>query len=717
MTDKPGRDYAKQLSHDEIDLQKIIAFLIDRIRTIVIMTVVFALAGVAYALLSIPVYHADALIQVEPEKGDSVMYTLSQLLPAETPISEREIQLITSRTLLSQTVSQLNLDTQVEFNDLPILGRFISRFIRPDTPQLTVKKFETTNNAVGDRYTLEYLGGNKYRLATPSGTITEGVIGTILKTPEFNIEVTHIRSEIGEKFTLKKLDVVSVISELQKIITIRDRGKDTGLLTISINGTDPEKIRNIVQKVSENYAEQSIKRKAEQAEKSLGFLKTQLPLVRSHLDMAETKLNKYRSINNTVDLTLEAKSMLESMVQLDGQINQLILKETEISKRYTKQHPAYAALQEKIQVLEEDKYSLAKRVDKLPLTQQEILRLTRDVQSGQIIYMQLLDKEQELNISRASTIGAVRIIDSAITDRKPVNPGKLLIIVTFACMGFVSSVVWIVAKMTLVHGVDSAEMLEDAGLNVLSNIPLSRWQKKHDHLNAKNVPAGGLLATENPLDSAVEALKNLRTGLHFSMLEARSNILMISGASAKVGKTFLSSNLAAVITQADRTVLYIDADMRRGYAHRIFGKPNKTGLSDVLSGAATVEQAIQKTDIEGLDIITRGTVPDNPSELLLRTQCAEMLKWASVKYDVVVVDVPPVLAVTDAVIIGQHAGVSILVARFEMSTVREMESSIHIFARHNVNINGVVLNAVINRASGHYNYGKHAYYKYESVKN
>ncbi|TDS86251.1 tyrosine-protein kinase Etk/Wzc [Rahnella sp. BIGb0236] len=717
MIGKSESKSGKQNACDELDLRKIVGFLIDRIRTIVMVTAAFSFTGLLYAFLSTPVYHADALVQVEPANGNSVMRTLSELLPAETPVSAREIQLITSRTLIGKTVAQLNLDTQIGFNGFPFLGNKLHRLMSAEVPKLQVERFETTDRVTGEIYTLENLGRNQYRLTTPSGAVAQGNVGERLKTPELTLQVTQLRSSAGDTFSLQKRDVSEVIGELQKRIQIRDQGKDTGLLTINITGSDPEQIKNIVQKVSENYAEQSIQRKSEQAEKSLGFLKTQLPVVREKLDKAETKLNLYRSMNNSVDLTLEAKSMLENMVQLDGQINQLILKETEVSKLYTKQHPAYSALREKIQVLENDKNALAKKVDKLPLTQQEILRLTRDVQSGQIVYMQLMDKEQELNISKASTIGTVHIIDPATTARKPVNPGKFLIILVFTFLGAVSSVIFILAKTALIRGVNSAEMLEDIGLNVFSSVPVSLWQHKKHHTGTKSSPTGGLLALENPADCAIEALRNLRTSLHFTMLEAGSKVLMISGASPDVGKTFISSNLAAVITQVGKKVLYIDADMRRGYSHILFNKMNEFGLSDILAGTVEFSSAIHNTAVEGLDIITRGKIPRNPSELLLREECAGLLEWASKKYDVIILDVPPILAVTDAAIIGKYAGVSLLVAKFEMSTVREMESSIQIFARHNISVSGVILNSVINRTSNYYNYGKYAYYKYESASN
>jgi len=168
-----------------------------------------------------------------------------------------------------------------------------------------------------------------------------------------------------------------------------------------------------------------------------------------------------------------------------------------------------------------------------------------------------------------------------------------------------------------------------------------------------------------------------------------------------------------VVSQADKRVLYIDCDMRKGYAHRIFDVKN-VGLTDAITGSITCQEAVQSTKIPGLDIITRGKWSKNPSELLLRKQYHDLIHWASDNYDFVILDAPPVLAVSDAVIIGRYAGISMLVAKFEQSTVREIESAIRVFNRNNIDINGVILNAVVNKPSGFYNYGKKEIYEYHS---
>ena len=698
---------------DEFDLRKNMGAIIDKRYIIIVITFIFVFIGLLYAFLSSPVYHADALVQVDHSGEIDMMSNISQLLPAKSPVSATEMQLVTSRAILGETVAKLNLDTEVRFISFPIIGEAIRRYSQPGVPRIAVDIFEPRRGVIGGSYTLEILNDAEYQITSPSGTTVSGTAGKMLETPEFRIEVNEIHALKGDKFSVTKVETLKVIEELRANVNVIDQGKDTGILTISYNGRDRKQIKSILQTIIDCYARQSIHRKAEEAEKSLGFIKSQLPQVKNNLGIAETKLNAFRSRNNSVDLPMEAKSTLDSMVQLDGQINQLILKETEISKLYTTQHPAYLALIEKIQVLKDEKKNLNEKVSTLPLTQQEVVRLTRDVQSGQLVYMQLLNKQQELKISQASTIGSVRIIDSAVTGLKPVKPDKVLVIFIFACLGLISSVGFILAQVSLQQGIDSAEILEDIGLNVVSNVPLSEWRNNHYSHSMSDTRPVSLLALEKASDIAIEALRNLRTSLYFSMMEARSNVLMISGATPEVGKTFISSNLAVVVSQADKRVLYIDCDMRKGYAHRIFDIKN-VGLTDAITGSITCQEAVQSTKIPGLDIITRGKWSKKPSELLLRKQYHDLIHWASDNYDFVILDAPPVLAVSDAVIIGRYAGISMLVAKFEQSTVREIESAIRVFNRNNIDINGVILNAVVNKPSGFYNYGKKEIYEYHS---
>ena len=524
---------------------------------------------------------------------------------------------------------------------------------------------------------------------------------------------------LGSIFTISYVSRLKSISELQKSLTVADQGKDTGILTLSLNGPDPVLIEKIINSISTNYLAQNIARQAAQDAKSLEFLNQQLPKVRNDLDSAEDKLNHYRKQNDSVDLSLEAKSVLDQIVNVDNQLNELTFREAEISQLYTKEHPTYKALMEKRKTLQDERAKLNKRVSGMPETQQEILRLSRDVESGRAVYMQLLNRQQELNIAKSSAIGNVRIIDNAVTEPKPVKPKKILVVLMGVIIGGVISVGIVLLRVFLRHGIESPEQLEENGISVYASIPVSEEFAKKTIGNRglrkkQSVNIHDFLAISNPADLAIESIRGLRTSLHFAMMEARNNVLMISGASPNAGKTFVSSNLTAIIAQTGKRVLLIDTDMRKGYVHKLFNVTNNNGLSDYLSGKSELSDTVKKVSIANFDFISRGAIPPNPAELLMHRRFGELIKWASENYDIVILDTPPILAVTDAAITGNYAGTTLLVIRFEQNTTKEVEVSIKRFGQSGVHVKGCILNGVVKKASSYYGYGYSNYnYSYK----
>ncbi|CAI0933129.1 Tyrosine-protein kinase wzc [Serratia liquefaciens] len=706
---------------DDVDLGRLLGELVDNRWLIIGVTALFLTLGILYCLFATPIYRADAMVQVEQNAGNSLLNNISQILPNNQPESAPEIELLRSRMILSKTVEDLNLRIVIAQEYFPVFGKGYSRLVKDKPGEISITKLEIPNDWIDDpSIVVTSNGDGTFSIKKDGAEIASGKSGELIKKGQLVILVNEIQAKKGTSFKVSKISELAAINDLLDKFDVGDKGKNTGVLGLSMTGENPVLIKEILNSIAKNYLEQNVERKSEEDAKSLGFLNDQLPKIRESLDVAEEKLNKFRQKNDSVDLSLEAKSVLDSIVSVDTQLNELTFKEAEISKLYTKVHPSYRALLEKRKTLEDERDKLNKRVSAMPNTQQEILRLSRDVQSGQEVYMQLLNKEQELNISKASTVGNVRIIDQAITQVKPVKPRKAIALLLSIILGAAASIGYVLLRAFLHRGIESPEQLEELGINVYSSVPLSEWQQKKDFEfrsknKKKNADSNLLLAFGNPADLAIEAIRSLRTSLHFAMMEAKNNVLMISGASPGIGKTFISANLAAVISQTGKKVLFIDSDMRKGYAHELIGLDGKNGLSDVLSGKINVAATIKKTAFENFDFMPRGQIPPNPSELLMHSRFSEVIKWASENYDFVLVDTPPILAVTDAAIIGKHAGTALMVARFELNSPKEVEVSIRRFEQNGIDIKGVILNAVMKKASNYYSYGYDYYdYSYKS---
>ena len=714
MTDKVKQISPAASGGDEIDIGRLVGTVIEAKWWVVGITALFAAAAIVYAIFATPIYSADALVRIEQNQDSALVQDISNALTSKPPASEAEIQMITSRLVLGKTVDDLDLDIAVSKNTFPILGAGWDRLMGRQNQTVKVTTFERPASMADSTFTLDVLSPTTFRFSNDSGFSVDGKVGEPVNKGGVSLMVAGIAADEGASFTVTKYSTLGMINTLQNSLSVTEDGKDSGVLTLTMVGEDKDQIREILNSIARNYVAQNVARKSEEAAKSLEFLEVQLPQVRSQLDIAENKLNAYRQQKDSVDLPLEAKSVLDSMVNIDAQLNELTFREAEISKLYTKIHPAYRTLLEKRRALEEEKAKLSQRVTAMPKTQQEIVRLTRDVESGQQVYMQLLNKQQELKITKASTVGDVRIVDPAITQPGVVKPKKALIVLGSIILGLMLSIVGVLLRSLFNRGIESPQVLEEHGINVYASIPLSEWQKSRDSVKSvngvKRYKQSQLLAVGNPTDLAIEAIRSLRTSLHFAMMQAQNNVLMMTGVSPSIGKTFVCANLAAVISQTNKRVLMIDCDMRKGYSHELLGTINDNGLSDVLVGKTPIEQCAKKTSVANFDLVPRGQIPPNPSELLMGERFSELLKWGSANYDLVLIDTPPILAVTDAAIVGRHAGTTLMVTRYAVNTLKEVETSLSRFEQNGIAVKGVILNSIFRRATGYQDYG---YYEYE----
>ena len=481
---------------------------------------------------------------------------------------------------------------------------------------------------------------------------------------------------------------------------------------MSLEDPDPQLASRVLDEISRLYVSQNIQRSSAEAAQRLDFLRSQLPQVRKELEKAEAALHDYQTSSKSVDISIETKGVLDQIVQLETQLSELTLKRVDYDRLYTREHPTYRTLMSQMNELQAQKAQLLKKVDALPMTQQE--RLKRDMEVTTQTYTLLMNQAQEQDVLRAGTIGNVRIIDNAYSmTEKPSKPVRPLVVALAIFLGLLVSAAVILLRQAFYRGVESPDVIEKLGVPVYAGLPYSPSQEQ---LNRRRKARDGktrLLSLTEPTDLAVESLRSLRTSLKFAMLEARNKVLMITSPTPAVGKSFVSSNLAAVIAQTGQRVLLIDADMRRGYLHTLFGMAPRNGLSDALASGLSLAEITNRTEVKNLHFISAGFSAPNPSELLMHENFSRLLKEAERLYDFIVIDTPPVLAVTDAVLVAQQAGTNLLVARFGLSTSSQIDASKRRLAQNGVLLKGVILNAVKRKAStSPYDSGAYGYYTY-----
>ncbi len=452
-----------------------------------------------------------------------------------------------------------------------------------------------------------------------------------------------------------------------------------------------------------------------ESKQTLDFLDKQLPDLKQQLEESERKFNQFREKYNTVDVTQEAELYLKQNIALETTKTELKQKQAELAAKYTNDHPLMAEINAQLAAVNKKSAELSDTLKRLPEVQRQYLQLYRDVKVNTELYTSLLNSYQQLKIAKAGEIGNVRIIDTAVEPIKPIKPRPLLVLfLSLVVGGFIGTVLALLRNMLRTGVKDSTQIENDLNLPVYATVPRSPIQETRMNIlkKKKSIP---ILAVKSSDDIAIESLRSIRTAIHFALTTAKNNIIMIAGPSPEVGKSFISTNLATIFAQGNKRVLLIDADMRRGYMHKYFDVDVKPGLSELLSGQADLQKVLHKTQVTNLDVITRGKSPTNPSEILSSNQFKELLEQLQSQYDHIIIDTPPVLAVTDGIIISQYTGVNLIVARYAKSQMKELELTVNRFEQAGVKVNGFILND-IQRASAGYGYGYNYAYAYKAQK-
>ncbi|MFA5923098.1 MAG: polysaccharide biosynthesis tyrosine autokinase [Methylococcaceae bacterium] len=738
-------NYLPSQDDDEIDLGELLATLVDSKWLIAFITVVVLAIGTAKAFLDQPVYKTDAMLQVEENSPSlGALESVSALMEGKVPV-ETEIELIKSRLILGTAVKNLNLEIIAKPKYFPVIGKAIARRFQQHNEgdevssplfglsgyawggeSIHVDTFTVPSNWLGEPFILIAGEQGHFRLMYEDELVLEGEVGKLAsKQFEDNQEsvtlfVSLLKSRPDTQFTLMRQSEGKAIDLLKENITATEKGKKTGILELTMESTSPDSALQSLNEVANIYVRQNVEQKSAEAQKTLEFLEKQLPILKGQLETATTALNDYRTRHGSVDLDLETQGVLKGVVEIQTQITLLQQKRDELRQRFTESHPSVVSIDKQIARLQGQMNSNDKKIEVLPETQQVILRLARDVQVNTELYIALLNNTQTLRVSKAGTVGNVRIIDYAVLPTEPIKPKKALIIAVSFILGLILGVALAFIRKSLHRGVQDPDLIEkQLNIPVYATIPHSAEQEKINVRIKKNYNRreneSFILALENKDELAIESLRSLRTTLHFAFLEAQNNIIMIAGPSPGVGKSFVSVNLAAVLADAGKKILLIDADLRRGFINKHLGVSREGGLSDFISNTITLEEAIHKIPMANFDFIATGSIPPNPSELLLHERFGILLESISKNYDHVIIDSPPILAVTDAAIIGRIASVTLMVIRAGQHPMRELEQSTKRLIQAGVDIKGIVFNDVPETSSRYgYGYGKYVYqYSYQ----
>ena len=721
---------------EEIDLREYLDVIIEARWLVLGITTAVFLLGLLYIIAAPPIYRSDTLLQVEETKPtikglDDISSALTGEVPAVT-----EIEIIRSRSIIGSAIDQLGLAIEATPKYLPIFGANSARKQEPKDQlanpvwgfgryawggeRIKVQRLDVPRELEGEKMTLIAGQDDKYEILDPDGNrllqgeVSQLASGETKDRKPVQAFVADLFAREGTRFQVIKYSRAKLIEDLQEDLAVREKGKKTGILEMALEGKDPEQTAKILNAIATAYLRQNAERKSVEAEKTLSFLNEQLPSLKGTLDQAETNLNNYRASSGKIDLSLETQAILTKATEIERDIQQLQLEKTKLKQRFTGNHPSILGIDKQIADLMQEKKKQEAEIKRLPETEQESVRLTRDVKVANELYLLLLNKAQELKVVKAGTVGNVRILDTAIVPDKPVKPRKLLILVLSLFGGGMLAIMAAFVRKGLFHGLEDPNEIENKfGIPVYANILHSNAQTRLEkQLRRNHSEALPILASEAGGDMTIEALRSLRTSLQFALMKSSNNVIAFGGPAPGIGKSFISVNFAHVLADTGKKVLLIDGDMRKGHLHKYFSQAREQGLSEVLSGTLDIATAIHNTENKNVSFLAAGIVPPNPSELLTDDKFSELIEKMSKKYDLVILDTPPILAVTDAVIVSRIAGIFFMILESRKHHAGEIEHSLKRMEHNGVRAQGIILNNV-RSASTKYGYGGYRYaYQY-----
>jgi tyrosine-protein kinase Etk/Wzc len=721
---------------NEAELSSYLDVLFDNRWLIAAIALAVALLGAVYAFMAKPVYEANMLVHVEEEtqkEAKNIMGEMGSMFDVKAAATA-EMELIRSRLVVSRAIDNLRLYIVTQPKYFPVIGKRLADYNKGlSSPgifgyggyvwggeKIDVSAFNVPDALLNRDFVVTAEGNGQFSVNEKENNIAlRGSVGVPLNVETakgpIELRVDQLAANPGAQFLLKRTSRLALIESVQKNLQVIEQGKQSGIIDVKLQGDDPRSVHSVLAEISKEYIRQNGSRKTEEADKSLAFLNKQLPELKQQLEQSEAKYNQFRNAHGTIDLGEEAKLSLQQSAAAKTRKIELDQKKTELLTRFTENHPIVMGINSQLKEINREIRTTAEHIKTLPTLEQEVVRLSREVKVNTDLYTALLNTAQQLRMITVAKRSNVRLIDAPMLPERPVSPDRPKIIAIALLLGLFLGVVVAFLKKALHRGIDDPVEIEKMlGVPVYATIPHSKMQKELFDQVSRKSPKLPLLAKISSMDVAIESLRNFRTALQFSMSHSKNNIVLMTGPTAGMGKSFVSANLAAVMASTGKRVLLIDADLRNGHLHRYFDIGRQDGLVDAISGTKRLEQIVHREVIENVDFIATGTLPSNPSELLLRSNFGTLLQSLSSLYDVVLIDGTPILAVSDTMIIGAHAGAIYILTRAGITTPGEIAESIKRLSQAGLAAKGVLFNDLTLRP-GRYGYG-YKYGKYRQVQ-
>jgi capsular exopolysaccharide synthesis family protein len=583
------------------------------------------------------------------------------------------------------------------------------------------------------RKNIEYHGEHKF--------------GEKIDTPYFTAVINSKGSVYGKKFIFVVLDKNSAINQISRNLSVFPVAKNGSVIKMIYQDNNPKRAKDFLDALVDAYLSKSVNKNTTEASQALAFINAQLEKVKVKLKKSAMKLENYKEENNLMNIESESDVTIKQLSKYRSELADVKIKENAFQSLYdefrkgnygavsslakdypvletllsdlqrakskkitllssfTESHPDVQkaneeindvkmalesaiesindSLREKKKSLEDTLYSKETTLSKLPEKERELADLKRTYEVNQKTYQFLLEKQSEMSITKAAKVSGNRILDRAVVAKKPIKPNKPMILVASALLGLLTSLLLLLLRDFMDNKIKTKDDLAS-----ISNLP---FYGIVPHTKSGNK----MFILEDQQSVESEAMRLIKTNLDFVSTNNSSKVIVVTSTVPGEGKTTVATNLASVFGSGDKKVIVISLDMRRPMLHRVFALTNKVGMSTVLSKNSDLKEVIwEHKKIKNLDIITSGPIPPNPSELIQSGDLKKVIDELRENYDTIIVDAPPMGALTDAILLMKMADISLVVFRSEFSEKEFLSSLEEMVTSYSLENVGVILNDV-----------------------
>ena len=741
-------------------------------------TFICILIALAFNRYSSNIYKVSTTVLFDDQQSFSsnaaeAIYSNDLFQKSPKNLIANKIYELSSYPIIFQTLDDLNFD--IEYY---LVGN-IKNSITYDTP-FKVIVVNNKNKLLNRTFKITYVDEKVFNLSNKKLKINKNflygkkinLLGSNLKVVK-NVDFISNNSE-PTACLVKFKSLQKLTKKYQTNLKFAQEQKKSSIVKIDLKCLDEKKGVIFLNKLTENFIKSEINKKNLSSQKTILFIDNQLNNMRDSLENIENKVKVFKQNNGLTEISVTAQNLydklniyekkilsiknyneylsylssyLESMVNLDeikippNELNEnnlirklindlidiqfqksLLVRSGQIKNPAVLQYER-ASLQivsnlkeniilslnnnkQELREVNEQKILIENEINELPKIEKELLEINRIKSINENIYTFLLRKKSEIDISASSNIADTKILESAVFfNKKPIIPNKNQNILLATFLGFIFPLLFF-----LFFDLFNDKILSRFDIEKLSSIPIVGIIGRNNNIN-------NLLSKINPKSMIFEGFRAIRSDLSSLLEEMNGKIVLITSSISGEGKTFFAENLAIVFAKTSNKTLLIGADLRKPKLWKDFKLNNNLGLSNYLSGDIKLEEIINNVKINNLDVITSGPVPKDPAEMLHCEKFTSFINLVKNKYDIIILDTPPVGLVADSISMMKFSDVNLFMIRQSYTNKNLLSFSEDLYKKQRLGEMYLVFNDVKEGSGVYgYSYGNYGYGSYNSYQ-